>query len=288
MFASLSVLFAGAQAIVQKVAIERGLSTVLVNSYSALISGSIAALIWLLSDRQEGVTLFATALIFFCGISYMYGVVNRSRAMRYLDVSVVLTSYKTLTVLATVIGGIFFFGEALSQEAWVGVFAAMAVPIFLNEKVVALRWSSFKTHGMVLLFLAIVMGSFGMILTKFTVSFVESMLLFTALNHLFAGAFGMGQQIYTQRGDWHKQFLDYRHPHHELALASILGGAAQCAGFFALLKAFEAGPLSLVYAVNSVYIIIPILFAMWYYQERMTFRRFIAVVLSGAAIVLIK
>ena len=93
LYACVSALFAGLQAVVQKVAIERGLSTVLVNSYGALISGSIAFIILLLSGQPFSITWYAAIIIFMSGAAYMYGVVSRSRAMRYLDVGVVLTSY---------------------------------------------------------------------------------------------------------------------------------------------------------------------------------------------------
>ena len=114
------------------------------------------------------------------------------------------------------------------------------------------------------------------------------MLLFAAVNHLFAGGAGLTQQVYAYRGDWKKQFLDTRHPHSHLFLFSLVGGAAQCASFFCLLTALSLGQVSTVFAINSAYLIFPVLFSLWYYHEHLSFKRIVAVFFSIVAVILLK
>ena len=293
-FACFSALFAGIQSSIQKISIHRGVSTVLVNSYGALISGTIAFGIFLFRGAIGHGSLTGYALVFIAGGLYMYGTIARSRSLRSLDTAVVFPTYKSLTLLSTVMGGILLFNDQLSLLKWLGIIISISVPYLLIEihERHKRRKRSLKEHvhhaGWFLLYVSIFAGAISALLTKFTVPFFDSMLLFTAVNHFFGGTTGLAQQVYTHRGNWKKQFLDTRHPHSHLFLLSTVGGASQCASFFFLLTALTLGQVSTVFAINSAYLVFPVLFSLWYYHEHLSIKRILAIFFSVVAVVLLK
>jgi len=65
-------------------------------------------------------------------------------------------------------------------------------------------------------------------------------------------------------------------------------GMLFAASFAALVYAFESGPLSIVYTVQSLYILIPIVLSIIFYNEHWNLRKLIAIMLSIAALALLK
>lgn len=293
-FACLSALFAGIQSSIQKISIHRGVSTVLVNSYSALISGLIAFGIFIFQGSLGHGSLIGYAFVFVAGGLYMYGTIARARSLRSLDTAVVFPTYKSMTLLGTVIGGVAIFNDSLSLLKWLGIIISISVPFLLIESHERHKRKkrTIKEHahhaGWFLLYVSIFAGAISALLTKFTVPFFDSMLLFTAANHFFGGVTGLVQQAYTHHDDWRKQFLDTRHPHSHLLLLSTIGGASQCAAFFCLLTALTLGQVSTVFAVNSAYLMIPVLFSLWYYHEHLSIKRIVAISFSLIAVMLMK
>ena len=294
MYACLSALFAGILGTLQKVSIQRGLSTVLVNSYSSLVSAITALLLFAyLGEIRQG-PLLGFVLVFISGGIYMYGTISRTRSMRFLDTSVVFPTYKSMTLLGTVLGGVFFFTDHLSPLAWIGIILTIGAPFLLVEiherhaRKKQPMLAHFRNAGWLLLYVSVCAGVVSALLNKFTVNFIGPMLLFTAASHLFGGLTGLAQQFKTHLGDWKKQFLDIRHPHSHLLVFSVLGGICQCASFYCLLTALSLGQISTTFAINSMYLLFPVLFSLWYYHERLTFKRGLALILSIVAIFLLK
>ncbi len=293
-YACLSAVFAGIQSSIQKISIHRGVSTVLVNSYSALVSGTIAYILFLFQASTAKGLWVGYILVFFAGGIYMYGTIARARSMRTLDTSVVFPTYKSLTLVGTVVGGIFVFADKLSSLAWAGIVMTVSVPFLLVDA--HERHKNFKhsmrTHfrhaGWSLLYVSIFAGIISALLTKYAVGFFASMLLFTAANHIFGGATGLVQQVYTHYGEWRKQFLDTRHPHSHLFFLSLAGGVSQCASFYFLLSALVLGQASNVFAINSAYLMIPVLFSIWYYHEHLSYKKILAIFFSVVAVMLLR
>ncbi len=65
-------------------------------------------------------------------------------------------------------------------------------------------------------------------------------------------------------------------------------GFLSFAGFSAFLQAIKFGDLSLVVAVNTLYVFIPIFLSAWLYGERVSMMTRVAVLLSIIAAVLIR
>jgi drug/metabolite transporter (DMT)-like permease len=74
----------------------------------------------------------------------------------------------------------------------------------------------------------------------------------------------------------------------DIVWLGTLAGIFQCLGFITLLYAFQSGPVSTTYAINSTYILIPIILSIWYYGEHWNARKVIAIALSIGAVVLLK
>ena len=74
----------------------------------------------------------------------------------------------------------------------------------------------------------------------------------------------------------------------EVAFIGVLIGVFQFIGFATLILAYKYGPISTTYAINSTYILIPIVLSIWYYGEHWNARKVIAIGLSVVAVVLLR
>ena len=68
----------------------------------------------------------------------------------------------------------------------------------------------------------------------------------------------------------------------------LLAGIFQFLGFVLLLAAYQDGPMGIAYAINSTYILIPIVLSIWFYGEHWNARKAIAIALSVVAVVFMK
>ena len=68
----------------------------------------------------------------------------------------------------------------------------------------------------------------------------------------------------------------------------VLIGVLNFAGFGAFLQAVKEGDLALVASVNSLYILIPIVFSSWWYREYLSPQRRVAVAISVFAVGLLR
>ena len=89
------------------------------------------------------------------------------------------------------------------------------------------------------------------------------------------------------RINYQKQPVTYQ-AKREASVTGIWLGISSFAGFATFLKAIESGPLSIVAAVSSLYILIPIVLSVIFFKEVFRTRSQIAVILSILGIILCK
>jgi len=68
----------------------------------------------------------------------------------------------------------------------------------------------------------------------------------------------------------------------------VLMGILQSCSFLFIMLAFAEGTLSIVYTVQSLYILIPIILSIIIYKEHWNARKVVAIILSIAALALLK
>jgi len=217
----------------------------------------------------------------------MMSTVSRTRALRHLNDAFVFSAYKSTTVLLAVLAGILFFSESLTGMQMLGIVIVLVAPFFIEI-------AGNDTHDIrnvrkdiVLLLLAAGTGAFSALLNKVGAPIFESALMFGVFNYLFGMATGFSLQAFEHRLCADHWFLDRRRPARETALLSGLLGLFIFLAFSTLMLGFKSGPLSIVYAINSMYFVIPIILSVLFLDGKKNRKDALAVLVSLAAVVLL-
>ena len=268
-YAFASTLFTGLQSFALKVIVVRGYSTNIINSYALVVAAALGLITVSLFFGFEGNYALGIALAAATGIVYMWSTIARTRSLRYLGTAVVFPVYKSLTVLIATIAGIALFGETLSTSQTLGIALVFILPLFALS-VREFRGSKKIQTGIRYLLFASAMGAFSAIINKFGAPLFHTALMFGVFNYLFGTVTGFSQQIYEH---WHPEnkdhwFLDRRFAFVETAGFVFVLGVLIFLAFSTLMLALQNGPLSIVYTVNSLYFVIPVILSALFLGEK--------------------
>lgn len=285
-YAFASAIFTGIQAYILKIVAKRGYSTNLVNSYALIIASILGLTTVVFFFGFAGNYSLGIGLAAATGIVYMFSTVARTRALRYLDDAFVFSLYKSGTVLIAMVAGIFFFGEHVTLTQTLGILLALVVP-FLMQSQEDKDGNEALKKGIILLSVAIVAGALSALINKVAAPLFESALMFGVFNYLFGTVTGFSLQAFEHQHCRDHWFLDRRHQAQETIAMALGLGLAIFLAFSALMLAFKSGPLGIVYTINSLYFIIPIILSTIFLGEKRSTKDIIAVLASLFAVILL-
>lgn len=284
--AIISVLGVGIHSYTHKVASVRGYNSALISSYGMGISSALMFLTAFLLDGSQTVSLlmFGTALT--TGVVYLIGSNLRIDALRCLDATIALPIHKIVSPLVAILLGVFFLQEGFTFYEWFGLGMSMLIPALLISRHEKGRQKNlFK--GLILISLSSFAAAIVAFLNKVGADLFVSVLFFGAVTNSLGTAIGVLQ--YRLRK---KNTVGIEEVHHfdsRMLRLVFFGSIAQYIGFSSFLLAFDlGGSLGIVYTINSLYILIPIILSIIIYKEHWNVRKIIAIVLSVAALALLK
>lgn len=275
-----SVVFAGLFSFVLKVGAERTHSSALLNAVASCVSlvFAVGGMWWLGESLTPNLLLLAGIN----GIMYIFGTIARSDALAHIDATLFFPIYKIVGPLLVLICSLAFLGERLTFLQGIGFILAVGVPLLLLDRVEGIRQKNFRM-GVWLTVAAAVLISGGQVLAKVALDAGAGAFAFSVLAY---GITVVGISVpYVARH--RSEVLSISHWHDVLGIGA-LAGLLQFAGYVTLLYAFKTGPIATSYAINSTYILIPIVLSIWYYGEHWNARKMIAIALSIGAVVLLR
>ena len=233
--------------------------------------------------RGECPTGKPLAALFALADGAIHGLGNyiRIKSLNYIDSVIYFPINKVLGPLLVVIAGVVWFADSLTFTQCVGIFLCLTVPLLLLSAVEHHRQKNLPL-GLVLLVQSTVLTSLSVLFGKQALLLNPDVLFVVGVAQL-AGTAVSGSILIRQKGiQTMVSHIDRR----DIILGLVAGGIGFIS-FFALLKAFSTGLVSLVYVIQAHYILIPIMLSVWWYGEHINMRKAAAVVISCLAILLL-
>lgn len=274
-----ATVLAGIQLFVQKVIAHEGRDAALSGLMMYAISGALAAAV-LLSLRQWPqewivISLFGLA----AGTMHSIGNYIRIEGLKYIDTVLFFPINKVLGPLAVVIGGVWFFGDQLTLQYYIGIALSLAVPLLLLSASEHRRQNNLSL-GFVFVVISTLLTSFSMLVTKEGLSHDSQIWLVLSMSQIAGTACSLG--IFIKRNGLHAKSIVAINRRD--VLLGLLMGVLGFLSTITLFHAVQGGLVSLVYVIHAHYILIPIVLSVLIYGEHINLRKTAAIVVSLLAI----
>jgi uncharacterized membrane protein len=271
-----ATVLAGMQMFTAKMIAHAGRSSAYNSIYTYGISGVIAFIGLFFAGSQPSSWEWVLFLAVASGALHAGAHIMRIDALRYIDSTLYFPLNKILGPILVVLGGVLMLGENITVKNTIGIILSLCVPLLLISSSEHGRQKNLR-KGITFVVLSTAIASGSMLMTKLGVDIDKNVLFFMFLSQLGGTLFAL---YMYRRENAEKQYV----PERKDMLIGVCSGLLAFVSFYALLRAFSMGSISLVYTIHAHYIVIPIFLSVWFYKEHMNMRKFAAVVLSVVAI----
>jgi len=284
--AVVSAVAGGSFIFTTKVAAERDYDVVLLSTVSLFVAGVGFLILTTLFSDFSGMNMYVLTMVAVNAAFYFWVGVLRHNSLRCIDTAIYYPIYKTLTPIIAIGAGIYLFHEQFTSTEWIGLILSLLVPLLLISNAEKTRQKNLY-KGLRLLGVAAVFAAISAIAVKEGTNATDNILFYATLNDFgvfFTGVltlfYANGKKPIRKRLESLKQS--------DFAWLLFWMSLTQIVSFGALIYAFDNGPLGIVYTIQSLYILIPIILSIIYYNEHWNVRKVIAIILSVAALALLK
>jgi uncharacterized membrane protein len=281
-FAIISAIAGGIGSFLYKIAAKEKIDIVLLSFCSAILSSAyIFGAVLLLSDWSG----FWHPMLLFAGLNSLFFLltsVTKVRGLENIDSAIFFPLYKVFGPGLIIVMSLLAFGERFSVYEWIGLLLGLTIPFLLISKTEDARQLNLKA-GLWWLFVTVVISVLGVTVWKhgadvapntwmyiLAVELTMIPIAFTALWQKHQSRLGEKFQEIKRRA-----FLKI------LLVASVVHAVAGAVFVFAITS---GGELGIVYTINSLYILIPIILSIIFYNEHWNARKVIAIGLSILAL----
>ena len=285
--AVMTAVLAGLSNFYFKVAANRGYDPELFSLYGGTLSVVMVAIAWIAFPAPLVIDGGMYSILAFGGGLLISGNnIGKIYALRYIDATVYYPLYKLLAPLLAIVAGVIFFSERFSQFEWFGMILSLLVPLMLITKTENGRQSNlFK--GLLLVLMTGVFSAGGAFLYKLS----SDAGMATVVILLFAS---LGLLVSSFCTIWYKSGIAnikqriVRNTSKGLFIGASMRAVLITLAFVCTLLAFKNdGPFAVVMTIQSMYILIPIILAIIFYNEHWNLQKATAIVLSVAALALL-
>lgn len=278
-----ATFFAGVQIFSQKVVAQEGRDSafngVLGYGLSGILATGVLFLGFGIPEKWQAIAFLALV----AGLIHGVGSYIRVESLKYIDTVIYFPINKVLGPIIVVAGGVWWFGDALSVQQYVGIALSLSVPLLLISSAEKHRQSNLRL-GLLLLVISTVLTAFSSGLISKEATLVDTTVIFFMTLSQAAGAVSSLAIYLKQKGIRGVRFSS--HDKRDFYLGG-LNGVLQFLSFFSFLKAISLGLISIVYVIHAHYILIPIILSVWWYGDHINPRKFAAIVVSCFAITLL-
>jgi drug/metabolite transporter (DMT)-like permease len=270
----------GIQRFLYKVSAQRNCNTAWTTLSFMGTVALLSAVLWFGSDEALKNPVWLLILAGINSLTFFADTVVTIEALRYLPSTIVYSLTRLNTVLV-VIFSVLYFKDSLNGCQAVGIALAIAVILTLTrfseeEK----RQHRHLRKGLLLIGIAVLSGAVAAVSSKFA-ALHTNQLAFIALTYTLSMLFSFGF-----RKPFEKSGASRRYG--EALIIGFLIGLFNFAAFFALLKAMETGPLSIIIPVVGMNFVLANLMAAIVYREKMTLLKTAGILLTVLSLLLMK
>lgn len=278
-------VFAGVSNFYFKQAAARGYSAELFSLYSGVVSViSIFGLLLVYPVNIKNGWIVLVAFLAGCiaGNTNIFKVL----ALRYIDSTIYFPIYKLIAPLLAIVFGIAFFNESFSRIEWLGMILGLLVPLMLITPSEKKRQNNLAL-GLVLVVVTAFSSAASAALNKFATD--SGMAVLAVLLFASIGVFvGTATHMIHRKGIRSLKQTIYSETSKSLLTGSALRAILITTSFGLMLYAFAlGGTLAIVQTIHSMYILIPIVLSIIFYNEHWNAQKVAAIVLSIAALALL-
>jgi drug/metabolite transporter (DMT)-like permease len=280
LYACATIVCSGLGSFLQKVSAKHNYNSKVVTIFSFVVTVLVAPVVWYIHGAPiEGwqVALFAGGL---GGILYAMSYVLRITNLRYIDTTIYFPLYKTLGPLLVLVIGLLYFKDNLTTYDYLGIGIGVLVPLMLLSRSEKHRQQNL-TKGLLLLLLTASITALAFATSKIGVDSGVNIWLFMSLQAIV----GIVSAMLFAAPKFKKDKLWDFTLHKKAVWIGLLLGLIDTLNIFFILMALTTGLVSVVYTVNSFYILIPIVLSVILYGEHMNIRKAVAIGLSIASVV---
>jgi len=242
---------------------------------SILIAGGLVIL-W-----QEPVFGFGAVAIILLGSGFISAASGSLKvyALRYIDSTIYFPLFKLLTPALAIVAGVTLFSESFSVLEWIGLGVGLLVPLMLISPVENSRQQNL-TMGLVLVLITGLISALTAVAGKYAVDMDVPVFTTLLLTVIGLGFGSIGLMIY-KRGVRGISSLIQTESSPLLLKTATARAILISFGVWAMLFAFSlGGTLSVVQTIHSMYILIPIVLAVIFYNEHWNWQKGVAIGLS--------
>lgn len=274
-----ATVLAGVQIFTQKIVAQEGRDSAFNGVWGYGISALLAGVSVLVAYGIPHNWLSIAALSLFAGFVHGIGSYARIESLKYIDTVIYFPINKVLGPIVVVAGGVWWFGDNLTLQQYIGIALSLSVPLLLVSSAEKHRQTNLQL-GLVLLVISTLLTAFSGLLGKEGTTIDTTILFFMCLSQ-FAGAISSLLIYLKQKGLRGIRFS--ANDRRDFFLGG-LNGVLQFLSFYSFLKAISLGLISIVYVIHAHYILIPIILSVWWYKEHINLRKLMAVIVSCLAI----
>lgn len=216
------------------------------------------------------------------GIIFLLGSSFRFESLKHIDATIALPLHKVVSPIGAILMGYLFFHERFAAFEWLGLALSVCIPMLLISSVEKDRQNNLL-KGIIFISISALLASVVALFNKLGTDLFSSFLLYAAIANFIGATFGTVQFLgASYKGEGIKSKLVISR---SFLMILITSAVFQYIGFVFLMFSFaQGGPLGLVYTIQSLYILIPIILSIIFYNEHWNTRKVIAIVLSIAAV----
>jgi drug/metabolite transporter (DMT)-like permease len=266
-----------------KVAAERGYDAELFTLYSGLTGLIVSTCLFPLLAPEEIKIDFLVTVTFIASFLAVSTGMMKVHVLRHIDTTIYYPLFKLFGPLIAVVWGVSFLGERFSYLEWLGIFLGLTVPLLLITKIEYHRQNNL-TLGIVLMLVTAVTSAMTGILNKYVID--QGMSEWETMWYMGWGIF-VGVTIWMLFRYGFKTIVQQVTTHSSRGLilwSSVRSALITFSMFFIFYAYGNGGTLGVVQTINSMYILIPIVLAIYFYKEHWNAQKMLAVVLSVVAL----
>jgi drug/metabolite transporter (DMT)-like permease len=277
-----SAVMSGVGNFLFKVAAKRSYSSEMFSMYGGVTSVVVTLPLALLVSGPH-ISLFAALVAFGAGFIAAGAGIMKVYALRHIDTTIFFPLYKLASPLFAILIGVVVFAESFTTPEMVGLLLGLTVPLLLINKIEHSRQQNL-TAGLVLLLGGAIISATAAGLNKYSTDLWNDVWWLLTISSLgvFIGALTTVAWKSGVRGIKRAIWTD---SDTEAAGLAALRGLVMCVALWLGLYAFvRGGSLAVVHTIQSMYILIPIMLSIIFYNEHFNLQKGLAIVLSIAAL----
>lgn len=281
-----ATILAGLSNYLFKMAAKLGFNAELFSLYGSVASVFILIPVAFVFGDISVSPAWAIIVIVVAGAVAAVGGIGKIYALRFIDTTIYFPLLKLLSPTLAIGFGILFFQEAYALKECVGLMIGIFVPLLLINKAENKRQQNLLLGLLLVLITGAISAGFAAA-SKWSIDLtgnVLAMLVFAAFGVVIGSIFSI----------WFRQGATQIMQHARLDTTpqlfwwSVLRGMIVSMSLGFILYAYNnGGSLAIVHTVHSLYILIPIVLAIIFYNEHWNVQKVAAILLSVTALALL-